>query len=64
VTVLTPKALRASAINPAAVNAQIEAARRPADTPEARAAQQQTIAKARAQLRVANKGGGTATAGH
>jgi F-type H+-transporting ATPase subunit epsilon len=64
VTVLTPKALRASAIDPAAVTAQIEAARRPADTPEARAAQQQTLAKARAQLRIANKGSGTAPAAH
>jgi F-type H+-transporting ATPase subunit epsilon len=56
VTVLTPTAIRARDIDPAAVNAQIEAARRPADSPEAREAQQKRIAKGRAQLRVASKG--------
>jgi F-type H+-transporting ATPase subunit epsilon len=60
VTVLTAKAIRAEDIDPAAVTAQIEAARRPADSPEARAAQQQQVAKARAQLRVASKAGGPA----
>jgi len=56
VTVLTPRAVPAEHIDPTRVQAQMEAAQRPADTPEARAAQQEVIAKSRAQLRVAAKG--------
>lgn len=56
VTVLTPRAIPAEQIDPATVRAQMEAALAPADTPEARAAQQKTLDKARVQLRIASKG--------
>jgi F-type H+-transporting ATPase subunit epsilon len=56
VTVLTPKAMRAEDIDPAAVQAQMEAAHRPAARPEEREARQRLIAKGRAQLRIVNKG--------
>ncbi len=60
VTVLTHKAIAAEEIDPAAVTGQMQAARQPADTPEGRAAQQQAIAKGRAQLRVSAKTSGAA----
>jgi F-type H+-transporting ATPase subunit epsilon len=63
VSVLTSRAQRAEDIKPQAVQAQMEAARRPAETPQARAAQQQLLARARAQLRVARKAG-VSTMGH
>jgi F-type H+-transporting ATPase subunit epsilon len=62
VTVLTSKAIPAEQIDTAAATAQLDGAHQPAATPEARAAQQQSIAKARAQLRVAGKTG--AATGH
>ncbi len=60
VTVLTHKAIPAEEIDSDAVTGQMQAARQPADTLESRAAQQQVIAKGRAQLRVAGKTSGTA----
>ncbi len=55
VTVLTSKAVPAGEIDAATVTAGIDAARQPAETPEARDAQQRTIAKGRVQLRVAQR---------
>ena len=64
VTVLTPKAIKTEEIDTAAAQAQMEAAKQPAATPEASAAQQETAAKARVQLRVAGKGSGAGGEGH
>jgi F-type H+-transporting ATPase subunit epsilon len=53
VTVLTGRAMKAGDINPAKVQADMDAAHQPAATPEARAKQQETLAKGRVQLRIA-----------
>jgi F-type H+-transporting ATPase subunit epsilon len=61
VTVLTPRAVPAEELDPDQIRVQMEqAARRPAETLEARDAKQAAIAKARVQLRLANRGTGTA----
>lgn len=56
VTVLTPQAMRAEEIDPAAATRGLEAARQPASDPEAQAAQLRSQERARAQLRVAGRG--------
>jgi F-type H+-transporting ATPase subunit epsilon len=57
VSVLTPRALEASAIDPAVAKEQLTSAQsRAATTPEARAARTRAVAQARAQLRVAQRG--------
>src|SRR5262245_28435309 len=53
VSVLTPRALKAEEINPAAAQQALEEARRPAPTPEGQDAQLKAQQRARAQLRVA-----------
>ncbi len=63
VTVLTPRAVPAGDIDPAAARQALEAALRPGATPEAQEAQLQAQDRARAQLRVAARAqgaGGTA----
>lgn len=55
VTVLTPNAVKAEAIDVAKVEAQMEAARAPAASLAERDAQQQVLAKGRVQLHVAAK---------
>jgi F-type H+-transporting ATPase subunit epsilon len=55
VTVLTSRALKAEEIDPAKVQAEMDAAHQPASTPEGRSQQQETLAKGRTQLRVATK---------
>ena len=54
VTVLTPRALRAEDVNTTAATEALEAALRPAATPEAQEAQLKAQERARAQLRVAH----------
>jgi F-type H+-transporting ATPase subunit epsilon len=58
VTVLTPRALRAEDIDPAAATQALESATAAAPTPEAQAAQQKAQERARAQLRVARRARG------
>src|ERR1700730_17103638 len=60
VTVLTPRAVRAEDIDPAAAAAALEAAKGLAATPEAQAAQLKAQERARAQLRVARRARGEA----
>src|SRR5436190_16825898 len=55
VTVLTPRALKAEEINPAAAEQALEAARGKTTTPEAQAAQEKAQARARAQLRIVQR---------
>lgn len=55
VTVLTPKALKAEEIDPAAARQALTAATGPAVTPDAQKAKAQTQERARAQLRVAQR---------
>jgi F-type H+-transporting ATPase subunit epsilon len=62
VTVLTAKAVRAEAINAAAAQQALEAAKEPAVTPEARAAQIKAQQRARAQLQVLRHQQGTGAA--
>ena len=57
VTVLTPRAIRAEDIDPVAASEALEAARVPAATPEAQAAQQKAQDAARAQLRLTRRPG-------
>ncbi|HEX5269863.1 MAG TPA: ATP synthase F1 subunit epsilon [Gemmataceae bacterium] len=64
VTVLTPRALKAADIDPAAATAALDAARTVAATPQAQAAQVKAQQRARAQLRIAaRQSGGSAPAG-
>jgi len=58
VTILTQRAQRAEDINPSAVEQALREASGPAETPEARAAQLKAQERARAQLRVAQRGHG------
>ena len=58
VTVLTQLAQRAQDINPSAVEQSLREASGPTETPEARAAQVKAQERARAQLRVAQRGHG------
>jgi len=60
VTVLTPRAMRAEDVNTTAATEALEAALRPATTPEAQEAQLKAQERARAQLRVAHHAGGGA----
>jgi F-type H+-transporting ATPase subunit epsilon len=61
VTVLTARAMKAEAIDTAAATAALEAARGPATTPQAQAAQVKAQQRARAQLRLAaRQSGGSA----
>ena len=62
VTVLTPQAVRAEDIDPAAASQALEAARAPGATPEAQAAQLKAQDRARAQLRLARRARGEAPA--
>lgn len=55
VTVLTPRAMRAEDINPAAAQQALEQAHKPGKTPEEQDAQLKAQDRARAQLRVAHK---------
>jgi F-type H+-transporting ATPase subunit epsilon len=66
VTVLTPRALKAEDIDPAAASAALDAARGVADTPEAQAARLKAQERARAQLRIAARQseGGASAGGH
>jgi F-type H+-transporting ATPase subunit epsilon len=58
VTVLTPRAIRAEDIDTTRATETLEAARGPAVTPEAQAAQFKTQQSARAQLRIARRARG------
>ena len=60
VTVLTPRALRAEEIDPAAAAQALDAAREPAATPEGQANQAKAQERARAQLRLARRPRGEA----
>jgi F-type H+-transporting ATPase subunit epsilon len=60
VTVLTPRAQRAEDINTTAATEALEAALRPATTPEAQEAQLKAQERARAQLRIAHHAEGGA----
>jgi F-type H+-transporting ATPase subunit epsilon len=66
VTVLTPRAQKASEIDPAAATAALDAARAVAPTPQAQATQLKTQQRARAQLRIVARqtGGGAAHGSH
>ncbi len=66
VTVLTPRAMKATEIDSAAATAALDAARAVAATPQAQAAQVKSQQRARAQLRIAARqsGGAPAGAGH
>jgi F-type H+-transporting ATPase subunit epsilon len=67
VTILTPRAMKAEQIDPAAATAALNAAQGAATTPQAQAAQIKAQRRARAQLRIASRqsGGGAApAAGH
>ncbi len=55
VTVLTPRAIKAEEIDPAAARATLESARGVAATPEDQTAQQKAQARARAQLRIVER---------
>jgi F-type H+-transporting ATPase subunit epsilon len=57
VTVLTPRAIRAEDIDPAAAARALEAAKAPATTPEEQAAQLKAQQRARAQMRLARRPG-------
>lgn len=52
VTVLTPRAIPAEKIDPAAATRALEAARTPAETPEAQTARMKAQERARVQLRI------------
>lgn len=56
VTVLTPRALKAEEINTSAAEQALQAARGTTSTPEAQAAQEKAQQRARAQLRIAQRG--------
>jgi F-type H+-transporting ATPase subunit epsilon len=60
VTVLTPRALKVEEIDAAAATASLEAARTPAATPQAQAAQLKAQQRARAQLRIVGRQSGGA----
>jgi F-type H+-transporting ATPase subunit epsilon len=64
VTVLTPRAVRAEDIDPAAVGQALERALEPAGTAEAQAAHLKDQQRARAQLRIAQRTRGEAPAAH
>ncbi len=63
VTVLTPRALKAEEIDAGAATTALESARGVAATPEAQAAQMKAQQRARAQLRIAERQTGGASAG-
>lgn len=56
VTVLTPRALKAEEINASAAEQALQAARGVTSTPEAQATQEKAQQRARAQLRIAQRG--------
>jgi F-type H+-transporting ATPase subunit epsilon len=60
VTVLTPRAMKASEINADAASQALQAALSPAATPEAQEARTKAQERARAQLRLAHRGHGEA----
>jgi F-type H+-transporting ATPase subunit epsilon len=61
VSVLTAHAIKVEEIDPAAARQALEAALRPAETPEAQAAQLKAQQRARAQLHLAGQAGATAS---